>query len=105
MDWTFIILAGSSGIVFAFADILLKYWSVKSNHWFMIGAFLLYIVAGLLLAFSFKRKEVAVALAVLLCFNLILIAVLGFTLFKETLGLKEIIGITFALIAIVVLSI
>jgi len=105
MDWIFLLLAGSSGLIFAVADTLLKYWSVKSNPYFMAGAFGLYIVAGVLLALSFKRREIAVALAVLLCFNLLLIAVLGFTLFKETLGIKEIIGISLTLVAIFVLSV
>ena len=72
---------------------------------FMLSAFAIYIMAAVMTAYSFKRREIAVAVAVLLCFNLIALAILGFTLFKETLGLKEIIGITLTLFAIVIFNV
>jgi len=102
MDWIFIILAASSGLLFTAGDIFLKYWANKSNPYTMIIAFIFYIIAGTVLAFSFKRKEIAIAVAVLICFNLLTVAILGVTIFKETLGLKEIVGISLALIAIIV---
>jgi len=105
MDWIFIILAATSGIFFTIGDVFLKYWANKSNSFDMIIAFIFYIIAGVVLAYSFKRKEMAVAVAVLICFNLITIAIVGFTLFKETLGLKEVIGISLALTSIIVLNV
>ena len=105
MDWIFIILAAASGLLFTAGDVFLKYWAVKSNPYHMAVAFVFYIIAGIVLAFSFKRKEIAVAVAVLICFNLVTVAILGFTLFKETLGLKEIIGLTLAIFAIIILNI
>ena len=105
MDWIFIALAASSGLIFTVGDIFLKYWATKSNPYTMIIAFIFYIIGGVILAYSFKRKEIAVAVAVLICFNLITVAILGFTIFKETLGLKEIIGLSLALTAIILLNI
>ncbi|MBN1645644.1 hypothetical protein JW868_01240 [Candidatus Woesearchaeota archaeon] len=105
MDWIFLILAATAGVVFTGGDIFLKYWATKASPYFLVFAFLLYIIAGTLTAFSMKRKEIAVAIAVLICVNLIAVAVLGFTLFKETLNLKAILGISLALVAVIILSI
>ncbi|MFH0831713.1 MAG: SMR family transporter [archaeon] len=105
MDIIFMILAAASGLLFTGGDVFLKYWAVKPNPYHMAIAFVFYIIAGTVLAFSFKRKEIAVAVAVLICFNLITVAILGFTLFKETLGLKEIIGISLAIVTIIILNI
>jgi len=105
MDWLFIVLTAVSGVIFTAGDVFLKYWSQKSNPYLMAAGFLAYIIAGTLLALSFKRKDIAVAVAVLICFNLITVAILGFTLFKEVLGLKEIIGISLAIVAVIVLNI
>ncbi len=105
MDWIFILLAGLSGVLFTTGDIFLKYWSNKSSPYTMGAAFMFYIIAGTLLALSFKRREIAVAVAVLICFNLIAVAILGFVLFRETLGLKEVIGLSLIIIAIVLLNV
>ncbi|MCB9358330.1 hypothetical protein H6503_00205 [Candidatus Woesearchaeota archaeon] len=105
MDMIFILLAALSGSLFTVGDILLKYWADRSSVWFIASAMFLYLLAGITLAFAFKRREVAVAIAVLLCFNLLTVALAGLLLFKEVLGLKEIIGISLALIAIVVMTI
>ena len=58
----------------------------------MALAFLFYLIGGVVLGFSFRRKEIAIA--VLISFNLIAVAILGFTLFKESLGLKQILGLS-----------
>lgn len=105
MDWIFLLLAAFSGILFTIGDIFLKFWALKSNYINMVVAIIFYIIAGVVLAYSFKRREIAIAVAVLICFNLITIAIVGFTLFKEVLGLKEIIGISLAIVAIIVLNI
>ncbi len=105
MDWIFLLLAAASGLVFTLGDILLKYWSNSNNHYLLGAGFAVYLIAGLLLALSFKRKEIAVAVAVLICFNLITVAILGFTLFREALGLKEVIGISLAITAVILLNV
>lgn len=105
MDWIFVLLGLGSGILFTVGDVFLKYWSEKSATWHLLLGFLFYILGGVILAFSFKRKDMAVAVAVLICFNLLVVSILGFTIFKETLGLKEIIGMVLAIAAVVVLSV
>lgn len=70
----------------------------------MAAGFIFYILAGLFLAFSFKRQGIAVAVAVLICFNLITVTLLGFVLFKEVLGLKEALGLGLALVVIILLN-
>lgn len=105
MDWMFIFLGAASGFLFTLGDVFLKYWANKSPSYYLVIGFLFYILAGTVLAFSFKRKELAVAIAVLICFNLITVSVLGFTLFKETLGVKEFIGMGLAIAAVIVLSV
>jgi len=105
MDFTLIILVAISGILFTTGDVFLKYWSTKSSTTYIIIAFVFYILAGTFLAISFKRKEIAVATAISVCFNIVAISIVGFILFKETLGLKEIIGIGLAITAIIVLNI
>jgi multidrug transporter EmrE-like cation transporter len=104
IDWIFISLTALSALLFTGGDVFLKYWTQKSSPTYMIIAFAFYLIAGVVLAMSFKRRELAVAIAVLTCFNLIAIAVIGLVLFKEVLGLKEIIGITLAILAIVVFN-
>ena len=105
MDWTFIALAAASGLIFTAGDVLLKYWANKGSPYLMAAGFAAYIAAGFLLALSFKRKEIAVAVAVLICFNLITVAILGSTIFKEALGMKEIIGISLAVTATILLNV
>jgi multidrug transporter EmrE-like cation transporter len=105
MDWMFVILGAASGILFTLGDVFLKYWASKSPSYYLVLGFLFYILAGTVLAFSFKRKELAVAIAVLICFNLITVSILGFTIFKETLGVKEFVGMGLAIAAVVVLSV
>jgi len=104
MDWMFIILGAVSGILFTLGDIFLKYWSNKQVLYYIVLGFAFYLMAGTVLSFAFKRKEMAVAVAVLICFNLIAVSILGFAIFKETLGLKEIIGMGLAIAAVIVLS-
>jgi len=105
IDWIFILLVSISGLLFTAGDIFLKYWAGKSSPLYMAIAIVFYVIAGLFLAYSFKRRELAVAIAVLTCVNLLAIALVGFTLFKEVLGLKEIIGISFAFLAVILLTI
>jgi multidrug transporter EmrE-like cation transporter len=105
MDWIFVLLAGISGLLFTGGDVFLKYWANASKPHNLIIGFLFYIAAGTILALSFKRKEIAVAVAVLVCFNLITVAILGLTIFKETIGLKEMIGISLAAVAIIIFNV
>lgn len=105
IDWIFIGLVALSALLFTGGDVFLKYWAQNSNLYYMLTAFVFYLIAGVVLAVSFKRRELAVAIAVLTCFNLIAIAILGLVIFKEALGLKEIIGITLAILAIIVFNI
>ena len=104
MDPIFLLFAGVSALLFIVGDVLLKFWAERSNVWFMIIAFAVYIVAGFFTALSLKRKDLAIAIAVMLSINLIGVALIGFTVFKEALGLKEVIGISFALAAIIILN-
>jgi multidrug transporter EmrE-like cation transporter len=104
LDWIFIMLTLCSGLFFTLGDVLFKWWAGKSNIIFMIFALVTYLIAGLFLAFSFQRRELAVANAVMISFNIVAVTIVGFTLFKEVLGLKEIIGITLVIIAVIILN-
>lgn len=104
IDWIFILLTASSGLFFTLGDILFKYWAEKSNILFMISALVTYLIAGMFLAFSFQRRELAVANAVMISFNIVAVTIIGLTLFREILGLKEIIGITLVIIAVIILN-
>jgi multidrug transporter EmrE-like cation transporter len=105
VDWIFVSLTALSGLFFTLGDILFKWWAGKSNHMFMVGALMTYLIAGLFLAFSFQRRELAVANAVMISFNIMAVTIAGFTIFKEVLGLKEIIGITLVIIAVIIFNI
>jgi multidrug transporter EmrE-like cation transporter len=104
IDWIFLTLTLCSGLFFTLGDVLFKWWAGKSSTLFMILALITYLIAGLFLAFSFQRKELAVANAVMISFNIIAVTVAGFFLFKEVLGLKEMIGITLVIIAVIILN-
>jgi small multidrug resistance pump len=104
IDWMFIMLTLCSGLFFTLGDIFFKWWAGKSSLTFMILALITYLIAGLFLAFSFQRKELAVANAVMISFNIIAVTIVGFLLFKEVLGLKEMIGITLVIIAVIILN-
>ncbi len=104
MDWIFLLLAALSGLLFTVGDIFLKYWANRSYPYQMALAFLFYLIGGVVLGFSFRRKEIAIAVAVLICFNLIAVSIIGFTLFKESLGLKQVLGLSLVAIAIFILN-
>ncbi len=105
MDWIFILLAATSGILFTAGDVFLKLWAESSRFYYVLVALFVYVIATIALGYSFKREKIAIAVAVLICFNLITVAFVGFTYFQETLGLKEVIGISLALLAVILLNV
>ncbi len=105
MDWVFIALAVSSGLIFTVGDLAFKYWGIRNHPWFFVIAIIAYVVAGTFLGLSYKRKGLAIAIAFMTCVNFILVIVLGNYLFGETLAFREIAGIALTLCAIILLAI
>jgi multidrug transporter EmrE-like cation transporter len=101
----FILLAAMSGLMFTGGDVVLKYWTLSGAYSLMGLGLVAYTLGGGFLAGAMMRNQMALAVALLLCFNLITVALAGWWLFGETPGLKETVGMGLALGAIVLINV
>jgi len=98
------ILLLGGGIFLTLGDIVFKYYAGHHNLW-LYGFGLLLYVAGLIpLIESYKYSNIEVASALLVLFNIIILAIVGWLFFKENIGWLEILGLIFACVAIVLLE-
>lgn len=87
--------------VFIFAG-LKKYHDTK-NKWYFLASIIGYVVVAALLVYSFNFQEIAVINGLWNALTLVLIALLGYFVFKERLNWKEIIAIILMLVAMLLL--
>jgi len=100
---TAILLVG--GVLLTMGDIVFKYYAGHHSP-YLYGFGLLLYVGGLIpLIESYKYANIEVASALLVLFNIIILAVVGWLFFREHIGFYEIAGLIFAGIAILLLEI
>jgi multidrug transporter EmrE-like cation transporter len=99
-----LILTIICGIFYTAGDIAMKKWITNPTIGsYVIGA-LLYVVGMNFLAFSYKYKNIAVATALCVIVNIILLTIVSWVYFKEPLTTKQLVGITLSMIAIFLLE-
>lgn len=99
-----IILLFLGGCVLTVGDIAMDYWTKHNRASFYIGGMLIYVAGLAFLAQSFKYKDIAVASIILVIFNVIVLSIVGWLYFKESLSFGEIAGIFLGLIAVIILE-
>ena len=99
---TVLLLAG--GVLLTLGDIVFKYYAGHHNV-YLYGLGLLLYIAGLVpLIESYKFTNIEVASALLVLFNIAILTVAGWLLFKEKISALELVGLAFAAAAIVLLE-
>lgn len=91
-------------IFLVISDSLMKKWTVTGFYIWWLFAIILYAVGLTIGCQSFLTRNISVVVALVNVLNIVLIIPVGWFFFKETLSIREIIGITLAIISIVVLE-
>lgn len=92
------------GVVLTVGDIIMKRWTQTNEPFVYAGGMVVYLIGLTFLAFSFKYKGIAVASVLFIVFNVATLAIVGWLFFNEPLSAHKLIGISLALIAVVVLE-
>ncbi len=100
---TVLLLGG--GVLLTLGDIVFKYYAGHYNPYLYGLGMLLYIGGLIPLIESYKFENIEVASALLVLFNITILAIVGWLFFKERIGFVEILGLIAAGIAIVLLEI
>ena len=97
-----LVLAG--GVVLTIGDIFMKEWVLKNENWLFIVGLIIYIIGLILLSFSFKYKNIAVASMIFVIFNIVTLLLASWLFFKDSLTYQQIIGIILGISSIVFLE-
>lgn len=92
------------GAVLTAGDIVLKKWTIV-NRWslYTLGM-VLYLIGLNFLVASFKYKNIAAASVLLVVVNVVTLLAVSWFYFKEKISVMQLVGITLALIAVVILE-
>ena len=100
---TIILVVG--GVLLTLGDIVFKYYAGHHSP-YLYGLGLLLYVGGLIpLIESYKYANIEVASALLVLFNIAILTLVGWLFFKEHIGVAELLGLFFAVLAIICLEI
>lgn len=92
------------GIVLTAGDLLLKEWVSTHKVLFYILGLFVWFIGLLFLAESFKYTNIAVASLVFTIFNIIILTVVSWIVFKEQLSTIQLLGLFLGLVAIGILE-
>jgi len=104
MDISLIILL-IGGTILTIGDIVMKKWVVDNSNFLYFIGLLIYLIGLIFLVQSYKYKNIAIASAIFVIFNVITLLIVSWVFFKEGLSLIQIIGIVLGLISVVILEI
>lgn len=82
----------------------MKKWVNTNAYIFYFLGLFVYLIGLNFLAQSFRFKNIAVASAIFIIFNIVTLSFVSWLYFKESLSLLQIAGIVIGIIAIVVLE-
>lgn len=92
------------GFILTAGDVFIKKWTIDNSVLnFLIGIFF-WIIALLLLAYSFKSINMVSATFIEILVNIITLVIADYFFFKDPITITEIIGIIIGLIAIYILK-
>ena len=92
-------------ILLTLGDIIFKYWTGHTSPYVYVLGLVLYVAGLIPLIESFKFANVELTSALLVLFNIVMLTLVGWYYFKETISMYEIVGLCFAAVAIVLLEI
>ena len=92
------------GILVTIGDIFLKYWIDTSKIVLFACGILMYFIGEILLAFSYKYFNIAVASGILVLLNLFILTIASFILFKQNITPLQIVGLILASVSIIMLE-
>jgi multidrug transporter EmrE-like cation transporter len=92
------------GVFLTAGDILMKIWVEGRQTRYYITGLILYIVGVNFLAFSYLYRNIAVATTLTNIFNILILTAVSWFWFKDKLTIQEMIGIAFAIVAIIILE-
>lgn len=105
MSYIAIILLFIGGLILTVGDIIMKKWVLIDDIYFYITGLAVYLVGLNFLAQSFKFKNIAVASTIFVIFNVVMLSIVSWYYFKETLSTYQILGIILGLVSVVLLEV
>ncbi len=87
------------------AVVLAKVWALNKNPFLLIATVILFALVGLFFAYSNQFKELAIANVFWTALSTVVIAILGYFLFKESLGIFQMAGIAAIIIGLILINI
>jgi len=98
-----LILIGS--FVITIGDLFFKQWVINSSNWVYACGMTLYLIGAAFLAATFKTQNIAVASVIFILVNAILLSLISWFYFKETLTPLQIFGMVLGLIGVIILEV
>ncbi|MBW6442438.1 hypothetical protein K0A97_01485 [Patescibacteria group bacterium] len=99
-----LILLLIGAIVLTAGDLFMKKWVNTNTQIFYFVGLVAYLIGLNFLAQSFKFKNIAIASVMLVIFNIIILSLVSWFYFKETLSPLQIAGIILGIIAVIFLE-
>lgn len=99
-----IILLLIGGVVLTAGDLIMKKWVVTSSGFLYFAGLAVYLLGLIFLVESFKYKNIAVASTIFVIFNIIILALVSWIYYKETLSILQLVGIIMGITSVIVLE-
>ncbi len=96
-----LILIFLGGLILTAGDFFMKKWVDSNDSYQFIYGILLYLVSMVILGYSFKFKNIAVASTIMVIFNVVTLMLLSWGFFDEKLSTAQIFGIFFGILAVI----
>ena len=93
------------GAVLTLGDIIMKKWVVGGGNWLYLAGMAVYLLGLVFLVETFKYKNIAIASTIFVIFNVIILTLISWVYYRETLSIIQILGIVMGIAAVVVLEI
>lgn len=105
MDWIYILYIIIIGLLDAAAMISAKLWFVHKNPLYLLGAFLGLGLATVFFAFTLKYQNLVAMNLIWIGLSAISGTLVGLLMFKESMGVLQIIGMIVVLLGVALLNI
>ncbi len=99
-----IVLLFIGSIVLTAGDLVMKKWVVTNSGFLYFAGLSIYLLGLVFLVETFKYKNVAVASTIFVIFNVIILALVSWVYYKETLSIMQIAGIIMGIFSVVLLE-
>ena len=100
--WAIIALVLLCVVLEIIGEITLKWWTINSTWYYLLGGILSYILIAIVYGYALKQGSLIVANGLWQIFALVIISIIGVVMFRESLTLGQWFGLTLALVGMVV---